>query len=510
MKNLFTILFFLGIFSTGFSQMPVKVVEPDEGLNVGALNAAVAADSSTVIYELRRGGIYYINGRISTAWPLHIRAEEGDGPRPILQPAADLNLESDRIFSIGGNHTLDGLYLSGKDDLGNIVKNIQRVGVEDLTITFNDCFFDYDDQCPLRLDASGSKVFITNGTYRNITRVTNPNNGRVVDTRGNQTDTVWIENTTIFHHGDQLFRSGGALVKYFHFDHNTVYVSGEGMDFKGIIKAKVTNNILYNMKWQGSGESEPGFLTNDSLGTISDSLGNVLYTDADRHFDFTNNNVYAEQALIDAVNNNGTLRVYGPFIDESAEFDAMWHFAENGQLDTTNLIREQLTFDNASAAPVDYIGVYHENDGEVKEVVDLPNFYADTDLNLPGESGFTFNYNADAVSATASKTGGPLGSSQWNKSSSVGFDVDEINGSPVLIYPVPAINTLYMRINTEITSQLEIRIFNMSGQVIKSFSFEQGRHAFSLNIGDLESGIYLYRVNSVSGLIDAGKFAVQK
>ena len=341
-------------------------------------------------------------------------------------------------------------------------------------------------------------MFITKCTYRNILNVNGPNNGRVVDTRGNQTDTIWIENTTISHHGDLIFRTDGAYVKYFHFDHNTVFVAGEGFDLDGILKAKITNNILYNMNWQGMEPLDPsGFLTNDSLGTIDE------ISDADRHFDFSNNNLYYEQGQIDAINNNGS-RVQAPFLDSS-----MMLFAANGQLDTTNLIHEKLAFDNAPPAPLNYIAVYHENDGEV-DLVDVPNYYADTDLVNPGESGYTFNINADAISATASKTGGMLGSPQWTNSIPTSFDVDRINSSPVLIYPVPARNNLYMRINTEKTNELEIRIFNMAGQVIKSFSYEQGRHAFSLNISDLENGIYLYRVNAASELLDAGKFAVQK
>ncbi len=53
----------------------VVVVEPDKGVDIGALNKAIALNKGAVIYELKRDAIYYINGVIATTWPLHIRAQ---------------------------------------------------------------------------------------------------------------------------------------------------------------------------------------------------------------------------------------------------------------------------------------------------------------------------------------------------------------------------------------------------------------------------------------------------
>jgi hypothetical protein len=102
------------------AQKPVIVVEPDEGINIGALNNAIssAPDPGNTIFELKRGGIYYLNGTISfTGFGLHIRAEEGSGPKPVLQPAVDEQGNVGRHFSSSGDLTLEGLYLQGRSEL---------------------------------------------------------------------------------------------------------------------------------------------------------------------------------------------------------------------------------------------------------------------------------------------------------------------------------------------------------------------------------------------------------
>jgi hypothetical protein len=124
----------------------VLIVEPDEGINIGALNAAIenAPDPGNTIFELRRGGIYYLNGTISFSdFSLHIRAEEGNGPRPVLQPAVDEQGNVGRHFSSSGNLTLEGLYLQGTSELGSIIDQPVRVTGDDTRVIIDDCLFDY-------------------------------------------------------------------------------------------------------------------------------------------------------------------------------------------------------------------------------------------------------------------------------------------------------------------------------------------------------------------------------
>ena len=63
---------------SAFAQKTVVVVQPDAGIEIGALNNAItnATDPGNTIFELKRGGVYFLNGAIShTGYTLHIRAE---------------------------------------------------------------------------------------------------------------------------------------------------------------------------------------------------------------------------------------------------------------------------------------------------------------------------------------------------------------------------------------------------------------------------------------------------
>ena len=153
-KILLSLIVVLAISISAYSQT-VVVVEPDKGADIGALNKAIALNKGAVIYELKRDAIYYINGVIATTWPLHIRAQAGTGKRPILVPAVDANGVSTRLFSLGGNTRLEGLFLSGRDDMNNLQKNIIRAEAKDIRINITDCVIDYDAQCPIRLQVSG-------------------------------------------------------------------------------------------------------------------------------------------------------------------------------------------------------------------------------------------------------------------------------------------------------------------------------------------------------------------
>ena len=114
------LLFFIGILILSvpaFGQKTVLVVEPDAGADIGALNDAIAAvelsgDPDNTIFELRRNGIYYLNGSIAhSGYTLHIRTEAGTGSKAAVQPAVDITGDSDKPFKPSGNLTLEEVYL---------------------------------------------------------------------------------------------------------------------------------------------------------------------------------------------------------------------------------------------------------------------------------------------------------------------------------------------------------------------------------------------------------------
>jgi hypothetical protein len=444
MKSNIYNLIFIGIlfFSfPSFAQKTIVVVEPDAGIDIGALNAAIssAADPGNTIFELRKGGLYLLNGTIShSGYTLHIRAEEGEGPRPVLQPAVDEQGNSGRHFT-SASLILEGLYLQGRSELGAIESQPIRVSEADSRIVIDDCFIDYSGQSIVRLNTTGNSVFITNSIIRNSLLPDNPANGRVLDTRGNPQDTLSVEFSTIYNNGARMIRPDGAEILHINFNHNTVYQVSFTQDFGlDITKdVKVTNNVFYNFAYRANNTTHSPFFSADSIG-----IGGS-YTDADRSFDFRNNNFYQQQELEDILEQfdpGGRYRFNSWDIDQQ---DTIWfeyvmrtnifasqaildtavltpkpillHFIENGQADTTNIFSEMLTFDNAPPLNLDYWKFYVENDYEISGM-NPPNPFADEDPDVLGEvaeGAYSFRYNGDSKSATAAEGGIPLGDPRW-------------------------------------------------------------------------------------------------
>ncbi len=392
MKKYLYHLFFLStmiIAIPGFSEKVVVIVEPDEGVNIGALNQAIEndVDPGNTIFELRRDGVYYLNGTIAyTDFTLHIRAEEGTGAKPVLQPAVDEQGNVGRHFSASGNLILEGVYLQGRSELGSIIDQPVRVTGDGVRVIIDDSFFDYCTSSMVRLNADNSKVYITNSIFRNALLSDNPDNGRLVDTRSNPTDTISVKNSTIYNGGSRLIRTSGANINYMEMDHNTVFQTSfkENFMLDATKTAKITNNIFYNFSYRVDNTQHDPMFTVDSIGEGGP------YLDEDRYFDLSNNNIYQQQEIIDVFDNFSpdtlyrfndwdTLQLDTIYFEWDVNTDqlfanqnildtATWtpkpvllHFIENGQVDTTNIFNEELEFDNAPPLNLDYLEFYVSN-----------------------------------------------------------------------------------------------------------------------------------------------------
>ena len=75
----------------------------------------------------------------------------------------------------------------------------------------------------------------------------------------------------------------------------------------------------------------------------------------------------------------------------------------------------------------------------------------------------------------------------------------------LLVYPSPATNMLYFRLKMEHAAQVQFRILDMTGRIIKNElkNLSQGTHNVSIGLNDLAPGNYLYQIvkgeNAISG-----------
>jgi hypothetical protein len=497
-KNLYMLLFFgICIMNVpAVAQKTVVVVEPDEGINIGALNDAIssAADPGNTIFELRRGGHYLLNGAIShEGYTLHIRAEEGDGVRPLLQTAVDQLGESENHFNPAGDLILEGLYINAVDELGALERRQIIVSGDGIRITIDDCYFDYGAQSVLRLTSSNNKIYVRNSILRNIV-TPEKGNGRIIDNRSNPQDTILIENSTLYNFYANAVRFGNALVANFIFNQNTVFQAHHwsGWVLNYTLHAKITNNIFYNFALAGNPYDHSPLFWSDSIFTIGE------YTDADRTFDLSNNNWYNQQEFGDILDQyypedilyrfapedtdhsdtiwyKATLRtdlVANPGILDTTEVNipALVKFIEAGQADTTNNFSEPLIFKNPPPLILDYWQFFAEFGFNIGSVGSgsVPSPFADEDPDELGEvteGAFDFGFNTGSRSATAAEDGRPLGDPRWTLFAPVSAKTIA-NSKSIKVYPNPFSETVTFTVESEKSASVKISIFDILGKEI--------------------------------------------
>ncbi len=535
-----------------FGQKNVIVVEPDPGIEIGALNDAIEAvdsiEGANTIFELRRGGMYFLNGSVShTGYDLHIRAEAGDGPRPVLQPAVDDLGDSEVPLRPGGGLILEGLLIYGIDDLGNHLSQLVRPNVNDARFIFDSCYFDYTRQSVIRVDGENAYISFNNCIVRNSLRAENPANGRHIDIRGNPTDTIIVTNSTLYNNGRDFIRFDEGLVKYLFWDHNTVFA----MNFRGFeadrvpipycnwrldltFNASVTNNIFYNVAYMQKNNRHDAMFYMDSIVTNPDFL------DADRTIDLSNNNWWSDpvwgeilaETEADIIANETYSRHYvipnsnpldsipwfyeGPntnlfwnqeLLDTSTTYSekpVIWHFIENGQVDTSNIFREELTFKNPPPLRTEYFRWYAEHNFDRFIMAELTPPYAHVDedslkIGEVTEGAYDFSYNADSRSATAADDGGPLGDPEWDLMPAVSVADLSAPEASVRTFPNPFTDNVTFEFESREHSSVRIDIYNLLGKEVYSerMPVTQGKNSVIVNLSGISvSGIYLYQIQS--------------
>ncbi len=282
-KNYF--LFGLMMLSVAFFAMETsaqRIVDVAPGL--GTLNTAINSDTTgtgdrvdeNTTYRLERGNeaYYALLGSISNSgYPLTIIAADGDGAQPFLQPF-DEGDGSSRAFRPKGDLTLKGLHVTNLDQLGGLNERMIRCSADDIRITLDDCWFDQEQTMLIRVDNSGQSFFITNCVISNIGQPKSPNNGRGIDDRGNDIDTIVIENSTWFNLTSRVIRDDGGTLNYARVINNTFANIGQrGITFGPVGMVEMNGNLMINAGFI------PRDIDNDEYVVLSvDSIAGVAPT----------------------------------------------------------------------------------------------------------------------------------------------------------------------------------------------------------------------------------------
>ena len=347
------------VFMTVDTIAQVRYVDVTPG--IGTLNDAIAGDTTetgdrvdpeNTVYRLVRGdqAYYGLTGSIeNSGFPLTIVAEEGDGPRPFLQPRV-VGDGSSRAFRPRGNITLKGLHVTNADDGGAINDRILRCSADDIVVTIDDCWFDNASQSFVRCDNAGMSFFVTNSVVSNIGRPNSPDNGRGIDDRGNAIDSIVFENCTFYNITSRIIRDDGGELNYCRWVNNTFMNVGQhGVTFGPTGELMLVNNLFVNFGFMPTDARDPNYVFSvDSIAgvppTITASNNNV-------YLDSTKIEGYLNDTLIMPVIANATFMgyllsspaIFATMLNEPVEFtdqppfnDSIILYALDPDLDQTN------------------------------------------------------------------------------------------------------------------------------------------------------------------------------
>lgn len=521
----------------GQAQEPYRYVDvaPDDfPASVGALNEAIDNDTERdehTIYRLERGGVYWTEVNIQPEGGiLHIEAEEGDGPLPVIRPASDLEGVADRIFRPRSDLYLKDAYIQGLSDFGEIVKNNIRMTAEDIRTDVVNIYYDWEDQAFFRMDNSGQTVTIRDSKFRNTARARNEWVGRWVDTRGNLQDSVIVENSTMYMAPHTALRGGGGRVHYMKWNHNTIVNVGWLFEFSIVDELEFTNNLLIDVGYK-SFRWAP---VDDETGEVyTDSIANGIFmiesaediegiTDADRSLNISNNNVgYYSQEYLDVYEQHpDSLATPLEPLSPLSFTDTL---RQDGILVYENNFEEGVDFTDPPTKSVNFVDFILRSMVEDTEDEDFPtdawDRYDDGAGNEADDYATDettaywrdFSYPKSAVSYTAAEGEYPVGDLNWFPDKKAEWEAEDTSIDEELLsnnpekfeilgnYPNPfnpATSITYQLTNP---ADVTMEVFNVVGQKVDVRdlgSKSAGTHTVTYDAGNMTSGIYIVRMRA--------------
>jgi hypothetical protein len=512
MKKNFTCKFLILIFGVIGLANAQRVV-PIAPTSVGIINTVINGDTlangdrvdPNTIYELERGeNKYYVfNGTISNVdYHLHIRSA-GEGDRPKLVPGVLSGGVAERLFTPRGDITLEGLYISGMDNTNvSSFNHMMSVAAENIRVTIDDCVLHGNRSNCFELDAQNQSAYVTNSilSYTFL-------NGRGIDRRGNQLDTLVVQNSTFINIGSEPLRWGGSnYAKYIKFDHVTWCATGESIgNFGEVVDFTFTNNLIINAGYKGTeDDGSPSRIFNIEPITSPDLSGET------QSITVRNNNLWLDPQLANLYGNLDVSSGSNNFPVMARPFgDSLTHVL----IDTTTFLNEPILFTYGPSADTLMAALRQiwetlDGDRDGLTIFDTGpegvNIYGNP---LYGIFPFDLSYSTTTQSYTAGDNGLPLGDLKWfpdKYNEWLVTDVSDTDFSPNSFslnqnYPNPFNPSTIISFTLEKPGLATLSLFNILGQKVSTLvskEFEGGNHSINFDASTLPSGVYFYRLES--------------
>jgi hypothetical protein len=415
MKIIFS-FFLITLIVEGTALGQRRVIVPE---GFGTLNEIIRKDTlaggtrkdPNTVYVLRRGGVYVLSGTILTSgFTLSLEAEKGNGPRPyVVMGFLEGGSQVEECFEVRGNVSFRSIHLTAINELNTYIARVLSASSPNLRITLHDCLIDGSGQTFLRINSPGCKVYMLNTTVSRMGRPSNPDNGRIIDDRGNQIDSVVVENNTWYNVTSRIIRDGGSEIKYVKLNQNTFVNVGQRLAAVGPVNQFIfTNNVIVN----------PRFLGNTATSTIVSM--EFAPSGASPVINFNYNNYYYEAEVLNAwqtIRDAGVDRIEPPFVA----------LANQSILNSAiGVIREPLSFTSRPAPPSAFIV-----ESELSNSSSIADWdWAGTTTAKPWEFNdlayHNFTYPSSAQSFSGSSKGEPLGDLRWFPSYEISWTVNDL------------------------------------------------------------------------------------
>jgi hypothetical protein len=424
----------------------------------------------------------------------------------------------------------------GLDDLDAPRSQHVIINGDTRTLIVDDCFIDYNRFIAFRFNGLDGSLRLTNSHLRNVLTTNNPGNGKIVDGRGTNLQSVYVENNTFEGVSAEFIRLSKGILQDLFFNHNTIYTMHGFVrdDFREnankVVDARIANNLFINMGWVGDTLNTANAPSNHHVGIFSfDSLSTVPgLTEEDRDVLISHNNFFWEPELETFLNSNfpvtcappcgtGTVKQYPIFNPRAQEF------VNAGLVRFDNAIEEDPGFMHTSGASrfVDWAEGYWTDPASVSATM----VYYDPDgtqevTDWPVQDNFA--YSTSSASFTAGTGGFPLGDLNWFPDQMAAW-VAAGGGSGVIVaqedglelparlvlkgnYPNPFNPATTVRFDLASTADVRIEVFDLLGRRLFDTppqSLAAGTdHSITVDAGTLPSGLYLYKVvaESITGV----------
>ncbi|MCP4314230.1 MAG: T9SS type A sorting domain-containing protein [Bacteroidetes bacterium] len=463
-----------------------------------------AGQDMNVEFILSNGGLYFVTRPLTNdGFHLRLSAEDPDGAKPsiLLQQneAGDwpnmLDLLDDATFTNVHINSMKGSLTSNYDSNKNGIKG------DNSRIVFKGCYLERFKRGLAYINAVNTSVFFYDCRIGNLGETHRVKGfGDLIDCRAAETDTVVIQNCTMYDINYHVVRTSGNHIKYFKFDHNTGvnwYSRVEApFTFGTVGEAFITNNIAKDPDYFGSSDAW-NYWYNDTVDQSSYVMMDTAYYVADgteAQFTVRNNNFFYDDELLNFFNTRSIASKPG----EIAANILPVLQGDPGEA----FIEEQVNFTNMPSVLVGLQDSIYLTDDPL-DANGAPELYPhDTLIFIPNIDA---SYPDAAISYSAADDGFPLGDLNWFPENKARWEAGE---SPVGIedvkayaledafslYPNPAGAETTLHYTMSEAGESQIMIYDLNGRLLK-LAEQEYRHAgtyrSTISLTDLESGAYL-------------------